>query len=71
MPEDRPCELIESQKVTVGSEQASIDGLDLEISRRTARERPYIFVEPWNMEETGDICRSPRGYNTLLQLVSF
>ncbi len=36
MSEDRPCELVESQEVTVGPEQASIGGLDLETSRGTS-----------------------------------
>ncbi len=66
VPEDRPYKFVESQKVIVGPEQASIGGLDLETSRRTARERPCISAEPRDVEETDDIYRNPRGYNALL-----
>ncbi len=68
--EDRPCEPVESQEVTVGPEQASIGGLDLETSRGTARERPYVSAEPRDVEETDDTRRNLRGYNVLLQLAS-
>ncbi len=70
MPEDRPCKPIESQKVTIRPEQAFIDGLDLETSRRTARERLHIPAEPWDKEETNDLHRNLKDYNALLQLVS-
>ncbi len=67
---DRPCEFVESQEMTVGFEQVFINGLDLEISRGTARERPRMFAEPRDMEETDDTRRNPRGYNILLQFIS-
>ncbi len=51
-------------------EQASISGLDLETSRRTAKEKPYILAEPWDVEKTDDMYRNPKGYNVLLQFVS-
>ncbi len=70
MPEDRPCKLIESQEVTVGPNEAPIGGLDPETSRETARERPYMPVEPRDMEETDDTHRNPKDYNALLQLAS-
>ena len=70
MPEDRLYKLVESQEVIVGFEQASIDGLNLETSRETARERPYVPVKPRDEEETDDLRRNPRGYNALLQFVS-
>ncbi len=70
MPEDRPYKLIESQEVTIGPDKAPIGGLDLETSRRTARERPCVPAEPQDMEETDDTHRNPRGYNVLLQLAS-
>jgi len=57
--------------VIVGPEQASIGGLGLETSQGTARERPYVPVELRDIEETDDTYRNPKGYNTLLQLVSF
>ncbi len=66
MPEDRSYKLMESQKVTIGLEQAFIDGLNPKISRGTARERPYIPVEPRDVEETDDTYRNPKGYNILL-----
>ena len=66
VPEDRPCEPVESQEVIVGPDEALIDGLDLETSRETARERPYVFAEPRDVEETDDTRRNPRGYNALL-----
>ncbi len=70
MPEDRPCKPVESQEITIGPEQASIDGLNPETSRGTAKERPYIFAEPRDVEETDDTYRNPRGYNALLQLTN-
>ncbi len=70
MPEDRPYKPIESQEMTVMPEQASISGLDPKTSRGTAKERPYILVEPRDVEETDDTRRNPRGYNALLQLAS-
>src|SRR6266566_3422957 len=70
MPEDRPYKLIESQEVTIRPEQASIGGLDPKISRGTAKERLYVPVEPWDVEETDDTCKNPKGYNALLQLAS-
>jgi len=66
VPEDRPCEPVESQEVIVGLDEALISGLDLETSRGTARERPCMFVELRDVEETNDTCRNPRGYNVLL-----
>ena len=54
----------------VGFDEVSIGRLDLEISRGTVRERLCVFAEPRDVEETDDICRNPKGYNTLLQLVS-
>ena len=66
VPEDRPCVPVESQEVTVELDEASIGGLDLETFRTTARERLYMFVESRDVEETGDMCRNPRGYNVLL-----
>ncbi|SRR6266566_7624170 len=51
-------------------DEASIDGLDLEIFRETAKKRLYIFVEPRDIEKTGDTRRNLRGYNVLLQLIS-
>ncbi len=56
--------------MTIGFKQAPIGGLDPEISRGMVKERPRMFVEPRDVEETGDMHRNPRGYNTLLQLVS-
>jgi|SRR6266699_562605 len=50
--------------------QALINGLDLETFRRTTRERLRMFVEPRDMEETDDMHRNPKSYNTLLQLVN-
>ena len=50
----------------VGLEQVFIGGLDLETSRGTAKERPYMFAEPRDVEETSDMCRNLRGYNVLL-----
>ena len=50
----------------VGLEQASIGGLDPEISRRTVKERLCVFAEPWDVEETDDMCRNPKDYNALL-----
>ena len=70
MPEDRPCIPVESQEVIVGPDEAPIDGLDFETSWGTVRERPYILVEPRDMEETNDICRNSKGYNVFLQLVN-
>src|SRR6266566_7760623 len=70
MSENRPYEPIESQEVTIGPEQASIDGLVFETSWGTARERLYILVEPRDIKETDDIYRNPKGYNVLLQLVN-
>ncbi len=66
MPEDKPYEPIESQEMTVMPEQASIDGLNFKTSRGTVRERPYISVEPRDIEETDDKRRNLRGYNALL-----
>ncbi len=71
VPEDRPCEPVESQEVTVGPKQASIGGLDLETSRGTARERPCMFAEPRDVEETDDTRKNLKGYNALLQFASF
>ncbi len=68
--EDRPYEPVESQEVTVGPEQASIDGLDPETFRGTARERPYVPTESRDVEETDDTHKNPKGYNALLQFVS-
>ncbi len=56
--------------MTVGPDEAPISGLDLETSRRTAKERPYVFVKLWDVEETDDTYRNPKGYNTLLQLAN-
>ncbi len=56
--------------MTIGPDEAPIGGLDLETSRKTARERPYMLAEPRDMEETDDTRRNSRGYNVLLQLVS-
>ncbi len=70
IPEDRPCEPIESQEVTVGPDEALIDGLDPETSRKTAKERPRMPVEPRDEVEMDDTRRNPKGYNVLLQLVS-
>ncbi len=66
MSEDRPCISVESQEVTIEFNEAFIGGLNLEISRGTVKERFYMFAEPRNVEETGDTCRNPRGYNALL-----
>jgi len=66
VPEDRPYKLVESQKMIVKPEQAPISGLDPKTSRRTAKERPYILVKPWDIEETNDTRRNLRGYNALL-----
>ena len=70
MPENKPCEPIESQEVTIKPNEALINGLDPETSRETVRERPYVPAEPRDVEETVDTCRNPRGYTALLQLVS-
>src|SRR6266566_365979 len=70
MPEDRPCMPVESQEVTVEPNEAPIGGLNLETSRGTARERPCVFAEPRDVEETDDTRKNPRGYNALLQLAS-
>ena len=56
--------------MTIGPEQAFIDGLDLETSQKTAKKRFYIPVEPRNIEETDDTHRNPKGYNILLQLTN-
>ena len=71
MPEDRPYKPVESQKVTIRPEQASINGLDPETSRGTVRKRLYIPAAPRDVEETDDTRRNSKGYNILLQLVSF
>ncbi len=70
MPEDRPYIPVESQEVTVEPNEALIGGLNLETSRGTAKEKPYIPVEPRDIEETDVIYRNPKGYNVLLQLVN-
>ncbi len=54
----------------VGLEQTSIGGLDLETFRGTARERPYVLVKPWDVEETDNTRRNLKGYNALLQFVN-
>ena len=59
MPEDRSYKLMESQKVTIGLEQAFIDGLNPKISRGTAKERPRMFAEPRDVEETNNTRRKP------------
>jgi len=56
--------------VTVGLEQAPINRLDPEISRRTVRKRPRILAEPQDIEETDDTHRNPKNYNVLLQFVN-
>src|SRR6266566_2517563 len=56
--------------MTIRPKQASIGGLDPETSWGTARERPYVPVEPRDIKETDDTYKNPRGYNVLLQLVS-
>ncbi len=66
IPEDRPYKPIESQKIIIRPKQTFIDGLDPEISRGTARERPYIFAKPRDVEETDDTCKNPKNYNVLL-----
>ena len=66
VPEDKPCEPVESQKVTIGPEQAPIGGLNLKTSQRTARERPCVLVEPRDVEETGNTRINLRDYNILL-----
>ena len=68
--EDRPYEPVEPQEVIVGFKKASISGLDLETSRRTAKKKPYIPAEPRNIEKTGDIYRNPKYYNAPLQLAN-
>ena len=68
--EDKPCKPVKSQEVTIGPEQASINGLNLETSRGTARKRPHMPIEPRDEEKTDDLCRNPKSYNVLLQLVS-
>ncbi len=70
MPEDRPYIPVEFQEVIIKPDEASISGLDLETSRRTAKERPYMPAKPRDVEETGDTHRNPKGYNALLQLVN-
>jgi len=52
--------------VTIGFEQAFINGLDFETSRGTVRERFRMFAEPRDEEETDDLQRNPKGYNELL-----
>jgi len=66
VPEDRSYKPIESQEVTIGLKQASINGLNPEISRGTARERPYMPAEPPNVEKTDNTHKNPRDYNALL-----
>ncbi len=56
--------------MTIGLDEAPINGLDLETSRGTVKERLYIFVELRNIEETDDTYRNPKGYNALLQLIN-
>ncbi len=56
--------------MTIEPDEASIDGLDLETSRGTAKERFCVSVEPQDVEETDDMRRNPKGYNALLQLIS-
>ncbi len=70
MPENRPYIFIESQEVTIEPDEAPINGLDFETSRRTARKRPYIPIKPRNIEETDDMHRNPKDYNALLQLTN-
>ncbi len=52
--------------MTIGSDKAPISGLDPETSRGTVRERPCVFAEPRDVEETDDTRRNLRGYNALL-----
>ena len=54
----------------VGPEQAPINGLNLETSRGTARERSRMLAELRDVEETGDICRNLKDYNVLLQFAN-
>src|SRR6266566_1408096 len=70
MPENKPCEPIESQEVTIKPNEAPINGLDPKTSRGTARKRPYVLAKPRDVEETNDTRRNPKGYNALLQLTS-
>ncbi len=70
MPENRPCKPVESQEMIIRSKQALINRLNPETSRGTAKERPYVFVEPQDVEETDDTRRNPKGYNILLQLAN-
>ncbi len=56
--------------MTIRPEQAPISGLDPKTFQKTAKERPYIPVEPWNVEETDDTHKNLRSYNALLQLTS-
>ncbi len=66
IPEDRPYKPVESQEVTIGPKQASIGRLDLETSRKTTKKRPYIPIEPRDIEETDDIHKNLKIYNVLL-----
>ncbi len=68
--EDKPYKPVESQKVTIESEQALISRLNLETSRGTAKEKLRILVKPRDIKKTDDIYRNPKDYNVLLQLVS-
>ncbi len=56
--------------MTIELDEAPISGLNLETFRGTARKRPYMFAEPRDVEEIGDIYRNFRGYNVLLQFAS-
>ena len=66
MPEDRLCEPIKSQEVTIRLEQAPIGGLDPKTSRGTAKERPRMSTKPRDMEETDDTYKNPKDCNALL-----
>ncbi len=56
--------------MTVKPKQASIDGLNLETSQGTAKEKPYVPAEPRDIEETDNIYKNLKDYNALLQLAS-
>ena len=56
--------------MTIGPDEAPIGGLDLEISRGTARERPCVPAELRDEVEMDNTRKNPKGYNALLQFVS-
>ncbi len=56
--------------MTIRPKQASIDRLDLETSRETVREKPYMPTEPRDVEKTDDTYKNLRGYNALLQFAN-